>query len=585
MKNSKNVQASPVNSYDISQSQSLLRWLCFLKVGQKIGLGYGLAIVVAILGTSTGFIIGDRYHKEALELEEKSLKAYTLVNQLKSQALLIRLDWLEIPFVLDKPELVKQQYAYLLEHQAKFKQLWLKYKSKFNALKDEEQETIIAEHASSREFFNTYYQFPDIYLKQVERLIESLAKGNIPQSSLETTRKEITNFNNRQISRELEQFARDLLILSEKMYEEYEKAEAEFGTAQKLRFHIFAGSAISSIILAILLAILTSRAISYPLQTLTNISQKVTEQENFELQVPVTSKDEISILASSFNQMIQRVKQLLLEKEQRARELLEANQKLKQTQQQLIAKERLAALGSLTAGIAHEINTPLGISISAASSIKEDTSLISQKFTSGTMKRSELSDFVHTMEDSSSMLLGNLRRAAELVQSFKQVAVDQSSEKQRVFEFKQYLEEVLLQLNPKIKTSKHTINVEGSEYLSIDSYPGAFSQIITNLVLNSLIHAYEPEDSGVILIEFQERNEEFIFIYSDDGNGILPEHLKQIFDPFFTTKRNQGGNGLGLHIVYNLVTQKLLGTIECDSKLDLGTKFTIKMPIQLNTQN
>jgi signal transduction histidine kinase len=165
-----------------------------------------------------------------------------------------------------------------------------------------------------------------------------------------------------------------------------------------------------------------------------------------------------------------------------------------------------------------------------------------------------------------------------LIHSFKQVAVDQSSELPRCFKVKDYLEEILLSLVANLKKAKHTVKIEGDETLTLDSYPGAFSQVVTNLVMNSLMHAYDEEGSGEIYLRFKQEGEKIIFQYSDDGKGISPENLSLIFDPFFTTNRSRGGTGLGLHIVYNLVTQKLKGTIRCESQVGLGTQFIIQLP-------
>ena len=259
-------------------------------------------------------------------------------------------------------------------------------------------------------------------------------------------------------------------------------------------------------------------------------------------------------------------------------EIAKTLQQLQTTQAQLIESEKMAALGNLVAGVAHEINTPIGISVTASSTLNEDTKEFLNTYKSGNMKRSHLEAFLDTAIESSSMILANLKRAADLIHSFKQVAVDQSSEAQRCFPVKEYLEEIILSLIGKLKNTKHTIRITGDENLTLDSYPGALSQIVTNLVMNSLIHAYDEEDFGQIHLEFKLEQEQLLLQYSDNGKGIKPEHLNQIFDPFFTTNRSQGGAGLGLHIVYNLVTQKFKGSIQCESQVGVGTTFIIKLP-------
>jgi GAF domain-containing protein/tetratricopeptide (TPR) repeat protein/two-component sensor histidine kinase len=262
-----------------------------------------------------------------------------------------------------------------------------------------------------------------------------------------------------------------------------------------------------------------------------------------------------------------------------SRELAQTLDDLQATQHQLVEAEKMAALGGLVAGVAHEINTPVGVGVTAASLLEEKTLLFRQTYQSGQMKRSDLEKYLDTAGQSSSMILKNLQRAAELIQSFKQVAVDQSSEERRVFAVKAYLDEILLSLHPKLKRTQLAIEVHADHNLILDSYPGSFAQIVTNLVMNSLAHAYEPGEPGRLAFDLKQKNGRFIFEYSDDGRGIPKEDLGKIFDPFFTTKRGQGGSGLGLHVVYNLVTQKLGGMIRCESEVGIGTKFMIEVPV------
>jgi len=267
--------------------------------------------------------------------------------------------------------------------------------------------------------------------------------------------------------------------------------------------------------------------------------------------------------------------------QEKAKQLETTLHNLKQAEEQLIQTEKMAALGGLVAGIAHEINTPIGIGVTAISLLVEKTETFTKAFSSGAMKRSDLAKFLDLASQSSKMTLANLNRAAELIHSFKQIAVDQSSETRRSFNVKTYLEEILLQLSPKLKPTGHAVEIRGNHTLCLDNYPGVFSQIVTNLIMNSLIHAYDVGDRGTMTLEFQQIGNELVFEYGDDGKGIRPDHLNKIFEPFFTTKRGQGGSGLGLHIVYNLATQKMGGTIQCESQVDVGTQFILKIPMQL----
>ena len=252
---------------------------------------------------------------------------------------------------------------------------------------------------------------------------------------------------------------------------------------------------------------------------------------------------------------------------------------IKQTQKQLIQSEKMAAIGSLVAGVAHEVNTPIGIAVSAASHLEDKTLEFVEKVAAKTLKRSDVDKYTKTAANSSNLILKNLSGAVKIVQGFKQVAVDQTSGKRREFKLKDYIEDVLLSLQPKLKKTKHEVKINCPEDLTLNSFPGAFSQIISNLVMNSLIHSFEGIEIGEMVFEATENkdDESILFTYRDNGKGMSKKELAKIFEPFFTTKRSQGGSGLGMHIVNNLVTQTLGGTITCQSEPQKGITVIIKI--------
>lgn len=288
------------------------------------------------------------------------------------------------------------------------------------------------------------------------------------------------------------------------------------------------------------------------------------------------SKEEISELNKTLEKrVLERTEDL----EKSNEDLKLAMEKLQLTQNQLIQSEKMVALGGLVAGVSHEINTPVGVSVTAASHLQEKTKEITALFTASSMKKSDLEKYLVTANESSEVILSNLQRASELVKSFKQVAVDQSNEVKRSFKIKEYLSQVLLSLKPKLKKTKIAVGVNCDEELEIHSYPGAFSQIITNLVMNSLVHAFEEGQEGTIIFDIEKQDNNILFTYSDNGKGIERDIIGKIFDPFFTTKRGKGGTGLGLNIVYNIVSQTLGGTISCESEVGVCTIFKISFPI------
>ena len=270
----------------------------------------------------------------------------------------------------------------------------------------------------------------------------------------------------------------------------------------------------------------------------------------------------------------------------RTQDLSRSNEELKltleslqQAQKHLVESEKMAALGGLVAGVAHEINTPVGVGVTAASTLEDETRRLTALYRQGQMKKTDLEQYVAVAEQSSRMILNNLGRAAELINSFKQVAVDQSSESRRRFKVRAYLEDILTSLRPALKKTGVSYAIDCAEEIEIDSYPGMFSQIITNLVMNSLTHAHDERPGGAIRIVVRKPDDRLELEFSDDGKGMSPDVLAKIFDPFFTTKRGVGGSGLGLHTVYNLITQTLKGSIGCRSQPGQGTTFAIQWPL------
>ena len=264
-------------------------------------------------------------------------------------------------------------------------------------------------------------------------------------------------------------------------------------------------------------------------------------------------------------------------------ELSEALDTLKRAQRQLVESEKLASLGQLVAGVAHEINTPVGVGVTGASTLADETARIESLYRSGEMKRSDLERYVQHAGTISRLLLSNMERAATLTQSFKEVAIDQTSAERRAFRLDEYIREVLLNLNPILRKTSHSIEIDCPDNIIVDSYPGALSQILTNFVMNALLHAFDEGTPGMMRISVREIDAANVELrFSDDGRGIAAEHLPKIFDPFFTTKRGHGGSGLGLSIIHNLASGALMGSISVDSKLGVGTTFTLTFPRTIN---
>lgn len=256
-----------------------------------------------------------------------------------------------------------------------------------------------------------------------------------------------------------------------------------------------------------------------------------------------------------------------------------ALQHLQETQNSLIEAEKLAALGRLVAGVAHEVNNPVGISLTVASSLERKVTVFAEEVARGELRRSSLNEFVETSRSAASQLVGNLNRAAELIQSFKQVAADRSYSDQRTFNLADLTDQVVMSLRPGIRKQNLTLNVECEPGLIMNSYPGPYGQVLTNLFLNSVAHAFPGGAAGEVNIKVRASGSDHVeVLYSDDGCGMTPEIRRRAFDPFFTTRRDEGGTGLGLHIVYNIVTNRLGGQIHLESDPGKGTRVQMILP-------
>lgn len=269
--------------------------------------------------------------------------------------------------------------------------------------------------------------------------------------------------------------------------------------------------------------------------------------------------------------------------QERTQELSATLVQLTAAQSELVRAEKMSALGSLVAGIAHELNTPIGNSLTVASTLEDNAHRFAESMAAG-LTRSRLEEFVSSTRQGSGILMRGLQHAAELVSSFKQVAVDQTSLNRRRFDLRATVHELLLTLGPTIRKYDHAVDCDIATGIVMDSYPGPLGQVVTNLINNALIHAFADGRAGRVVVRAQAGPGPSLHLQvSDDGLGIPAEHLSRVFDPFFTTRLGQGGSGLGLNIVYNLVTKTLGGTVHVASTAGEGAIFSIVLPLQAPT--
>lgn len=341
-----------------------------------------------------------------------------------------------------------------------------------------------------------------------------------------------------------------------------------------------------------------------PLQELSADILKISQTKDYSLRIRSMPYKEIDLLSRNINNLLTRterhVTQLGLAEQQSLKlnieledkvtsrtaalkesnqELLSTLEKLHQFQDQLVESEKMASLGDMVAGVAHEVNTPIGLGVTASTLLSDRLKEIKLAFEDKTLKSSQLKKFLTEGEENVGIIYRNLKRAAELISSFKKVAVDQSSEDFRRFNFAELLSEILLTLAPQIKNTPYQIHFDCDKDLMVVSKPGPINQILINLILNSITHGFDKRDHGNIELKVMRLGEQLNIIYQDDGLGIPASIKDKVFEPFTTTKRGEGGSGLGLHLVYNLVTQALGGNIKLESIEGSGVTFEINFPI------
>ena len=258
--------------------------------------------------------------------------------------------------------------------------------------------------------------------------------------------------------------------------------------------------------------------------------------------------------------------------------VIEKTSQLKSAQEQLVQSEKMASLGSLVAGVSHELNTPIGIALTASTSLMSMTKELRDKLQTNALKKSALVSYFDQASSATELVESNINRATELITSFKQVAVDQTSERRRRFNLNNSIEDVVKTLSPKLKGTTHKVSIDVENNIEMHSYPGPLGQVLTNFITNTLIHGFEEKEGGRMTITGVRKGDMVKIIYKDNGCGIDEDNLPKIFDPFYTSKLGKGGSGLGLNVVYNLCTGILGGEIDVSSATGEGLTFTLLLP-------
>jgi two-component system, NtrC family, sensor kinase len=543
-----------------------------LSIRQKIVYGYILALGIAVLGTTTGLVIGDRYFQQGRHQMIVADDEGGLLSSLQGTLLEIEVHQQEMVVLLSQPQALQKENSDLLTHLAEVETLFSELQEFSKSHSQEELQILLNKHDSTL----------TAYLQQLRVLLQQISSLNPNSDRVSQAQILIWEFNQSKAARDFYQFTHELTDFAKTVRDRQEKADVEQNQAAVLQAQIIISSMVLSTLLAAILAFYISHAIAHPLTKVTDIAQRVTQNADFDLQAPITTKDEVGELAYSLNQLIQQVKQLL-------------EQQKAETQMRLIQSEKMSSLGKMLAGVAHEIINPVNFisgNLVHAKNYIDDLLALLHTYEAEITPPAAVQAFAEEidlefLEADLPKLLNSMEfgaeRTREIAGSLKDFSRLDEGELQLV-DLHLCINSTLLILQNRLKQGIKVICNYG-EIPNVPGYTGLLYQVFMNLLSNAIDAVEEKvavncEFSPQLTITTQCWDNHWVQIkIADNGMGIAPQNQDKIFDMFFTTKPRGAGTGLGLSITYQIIVEKHLGEMTFKSELQQGTEFTISLPI------
>ncbi|GAB4186996.1 MAG: hypothetical protein Fur006_26560 [Coleofasciculaceae cyanobacterium] len=547
-----------------------------LSIHQKITYGYILSISIAVLGTGVGLIVGEYYDDKGVKQFSVAHERYERLDRLEKAVLRVKLRQQKLMIAAEKntlqPTNIQQLQESITEANVQLSLLKENLKTERN---------LPADYAADLKLFMQVGQRAIVsYTELLQLLLEKVNASNSTSQTIQHQKQILQEMIEINKSTNVEKFSQTLEQLVRTTIKQEERAKATFRRAKVLRSIIIVVSMILSVAIAMALALHTSRAIAYPIKAVTKVAKQTTEEGNFELQAPVMSDDEIGVLATSLNQLIQQVAAQIRE--------------LKQAQAQLIQGEKMSSLGQMVAGIAHEINNPVNFiyaNLDYANNYTEDllelVCLYQQYYPQSVPEiQNKIEDAdVEFIREDLPKIISSMHRGAErirqIILSLRTFCHLDEAEMKSV-DLNAGIDNTLLLLNHRINKGIEVIKLYES-LPAIECYPAQLNQVFWHIISNAIDELLTDKNvlsQPQILIQTQLINASQIEVrIRDNGRGIDPDIIDKIFDPFFTTKPVGEGTGMGLAICYQIV-EKHRGTIQVLSELGWGTEFVVTLPIE-----